>query len=282
MATDHPEMSTIHSWEELLQWKPTYPAMMHSWLRRLASLVLHTHPREDDLVGRLILNFINACLPDINDFMTLTHCDSHHGAQKILRSLYERTVTLKYIAANPSAAEKFVSFDTIDWDQVLVGIEKLAGLSLTEPSRTNLKNKTAKARQEFKQAPCPECGLRKQTSWTTLSAKDMSTRVDMGHMHLHAFVMPSKLIHPTAWGLREVNSLQPPLYNNLNCLHEVIVQLVLIHRRHFVDAKKLTPMMCSAMADFLSVWICAQTSFGGMLREYKPGTFIAYHISTLP
>jgi hypothetical protein len=79
--------------------------------------------------------------------------------------------------------------------------------------------------------------------------------------------MPSKLIHPTAWGLREVNSLQPPLYNNLNCLHELIVQLVLIHRRQFVDGKKLTPMMCSAMADFLSVWICAQTSFGGMLRE---------------
>jgi hypothetical protein len=72
--------------------------------------------------ARLILKFINACLPDIDDFITLTHCDSHYGAQKILRSLYERTVTLKYIAANPSAAEKFVSFDAIDWDQVLWGL----------------------------------------------------------------------------------------------------------------------------------------------------------------
>ena len=61
----------------------------------------------------MIVNFINACLPDINDFMTLTHSDSHHGAQKILRSLYERTVTLKYIAANPSEAEKFVNFDAM-------------------------------------------------------------------------------------------------------------------------------------------------------------------------
>jgi hypothetical protein len=279
MAKGNPGIKTIRSWDELLEWKPAFPAMMHKWLRRLTSLVIHTHPQDNDLVGRLIVNFINACLPDINDFMTLTHADSHHGALKILRSLYERTVTLKYIAANPSEAEKFMDFDAIDWDQVLVEIEKLTGFGLTEPSRTNLKKRTEKARQEFKQAPCPQCGMRKQTSWTKLTAKDMASRVDMGHMHLLTFVMPSKLIHPTAWGMREVNSLEPPLYNNLHSLHELIVQLVLIHRRHFEGGKLLTPMMYSVIEDFLSVWVIAQTSFGGLLREYKPGTFIAYYIT---
>jgi hypothetical protein len=87
-------------------------------------------------------------------------------------------------------------------------------------------------------------------------------------MHLYAFLMPSKLIHPTYWGIRDSFSQNPPLYNTMNYLHELVVQLVLIHRRHFAKDYAPTPMMYAAARDFLRIWVFAETSFGGLLAEH--------------
>jgi len=43
--------------------------------------------------GHLIVGVMTASLSDVNDLTTLSCNDSHHGAQKILRSLFERIVT---------------------------------------------------------------------------------------------------------------------------------------------------------------------------------------------
>jgi hypothetical protein len=253
-------------------------------LRTLTRLVIQSRLTEDDLVGQLIVAFITTSLPDIDDIMTLTHYDSHYGAQKILRPLFERTVTLKYIVENPSEAERFVGYQAIDWEQVIAGIETLTSLSMSETGRTNLRNAAQKARDGYKQAPCPECGLRKQTSWTSLSSRDMSVRVGMGHMHLHSFLMASKLIHPSFWGMKESVNDSSPMFNTLNCAHELMVQLLLIHRRHFMKSKAipLPPSVRSALGDYLSVWVYAQTSFGGALWEMKRGIFVAYSVKNAP
>jgi hypothetical protein len=281
MHTDPEVVITAQNWQQLLEWKANYPNTINKWLRLLTRVVIHSAPPEDDLIGSLIVPFIGSSLQDINDLMTLTSHDSHYGAQKILRPFYERVVTLKYIAANPNEAERFMGFDAIDWEQVLIAIAEQSGMQISEPARTNLKNAVAKGRTDYKQAKCSECGLRKQTSWSTLSSNAMSTRVDMGHMHLHAFVIPSKLIHPTYWGMREVVSDNSPMLNTLKCMHELIVQLVLIHRRHFVGAKALTPIMKEAVTDFLKIWTFAETSFGGVLWAYEPGIFIPHKASSV-
>jgi len=173
---------------------------------------------------------------------------------------------LKFIAENPAEADRFMGYDAIDWAHVLEGIKDTIGETIQEPGLSRMQSAAAKARQEYKGEPCPACGLRKQTSWTKLSVKDMAARTGLGHMHLHAFLMPSKLIHPTFWGTREAVSNSPPMYNTLNCVHELIVQLILLHRRHFVRGRRITPMMNAVVKDFLSVWVFAQTSFDGILR----------------
>jgi hypothetical protein len=273
-----PEIETVQNWEQLLKWKPQYPDIIMRLLRTLTRLVIHSHPTEDDAVGHLIVAFISTSLPDINDIMTLTHYDSHHGAHKILRPLFERTVTLKYIVDNPSEAERFLGFQAIDWEQVIVGIETLTGISMEETGRTNLRNAAQKARQEYKQTRCEVCGFTKPTSWSKLNAKDMAFLVGMGHMHLHSFLVASKLIHPSFWGMRETVGDSSPMYNTLNCVHELMVHLLLMHRRHFMTSKAipLPPTVKAALGDFLNVWVIAQTSFGGALREIQPGTFVGY------
>jgi len=57
------------------------------------------------------------------------------------------------------------------------------------------------------------------------------------------YLMPSKLIHPTPWGTRDRIKRESPMYNALNCLHHLMVETILAHRRHFVGEQLVTPIV---------------------------------------
>ena len=263
-----PETDAAQNWEELLRWKPGFPALIHKWLETMRMLVVRTESefKEDDLVGGLIVAFMSTSLSDLRDLMTLTHRNSHYGAQKILRTLFERTVTLKYISEHPDEAQRFLDYDAIDWELVLTGIQKTVGLGLSEPSRSNLAAAAQKARLEYKQEKCSACKKPRYLGWSSLNSKDMADRVNLGHLYLHAFLIPSKLIHPTYWGLRAAVSESSPMLNTLKCTHELMLQMTLIHMRHFVPTS-VTPLVADAIGDFLSIWVFSETSFGGLLTR---------------
>jgi len=152
----------------------------------------------------VIDQIILALLPDFDDILLLSSHNGHWGALKLLRCAFERVVTLKYIAQNPSEVEAFIDFDSLDWKRILMGIENKTGLRMSETSQTNLDTAVAAARTRFRQEPCETCGLRKQTTWTPLSARDLAKRTGMEHMFFHAYESASKFIHPTFWGTHQI------------------------------------------------------------------------------
>jgi hypothetical protein len=266
--------SSLNSWEDLLRWKPDFTDVIHRWFQATALLVLKTSPKEDDQIGNLICACLTSSLPDINDIMTLSHKNSHRGAAKILRSLFERTVTLKYLYENPHEVQRFEDFLAIDTEEVITGIAKGIGIHMEEPGRSNLAKAASAARTKYKQDKCPQCKKPKYMGWTGMNSKDMSERASLGHMHLHAFLLPSKSLHTTYWGMRDLVSRASPMVNNLNCTHELIVQMILVHRRHFAGVQKgrVSPMMTAAIRDYLSTWTFSVTSFDGILSrgEVRP------------
>ena len=102
-----------------------------------------------------------------------------------------------------------------------------------------------------------------------MSTRDLANRVGLSPFLLHCFLIPSKLMRTTWWGTRERFSKGASMYNTLNSAHHLMVETIFIHRRHCLGDHVFTPIMASALRDFLSVWVVAQTSFGGVLREQK-------------
>jgi hypothetical protein len=47
--------SDIRSWEDFIEWQPTFPKVMHKWLRLMRLLALKTLPEETNRVGQLIV-----------------------------------------------------------------------------------------------------------------------------------------------------------------------------------------------------------------------------------
>jgi hypothetical protein len=215
---------------------------------------------------------------DIDDLMTLTHEDSHHGAQYFLRALFERTVTLKYLSQNPEKVSDFKEYDAVDWEQIISGIHDLTGMTVGDSARANITKKAAEARAKNRQEKCPVCKNQKPTAWTTLNTKDMAARVGLGHLYLNSYLMPSKLMHPTLWGTQDRVNRESPMYNTLNSLHHLMIETILAHRRHFSGKQFVTPIMGNAVVDFLSVWVFSDTSFDGVLTrgEERQGKRIYY------
>jgi hypothetical protein len=176
------ELHTPQTWVELLKGRADFPAIVHRWLRITDRLIVATKISDDDEVGNLIIGFMVSSLMDINDTMTLSHANSHHGSQYCLRALFERTVTLKYLSENPEHVAAFKEYDAVDWDQILKGIHDLTGMSVKEPAKANIAKWAGEARKKNKQEKCPVCKNQKPTSWTTLNIKDMASRVKLDHL----------------------------------------------------------------------------------------------------
>lgn len=258
------------NWNDFIEQHPAFPEMMAKWLTLMERLFEVTPVNEIGDLGWLILSFMKASVSDLNDILTLSHANSQSGAQKILRSVYERTVTMKYLAENPAEVEKFISYQRIDWQQILLECEVKLRKRLEEPFRTRWEQAAADARKEFKGEPCEICGLRKQISWTPKSVKELAGLTGLEHMHFQGFLEPSKIMHPTYWGTMQVLRKGPPLYNVLNTAHELLVHIVLIHRRFFATNRQPTPMMIAVTEDYLKIWVFAETSFGGLLINVRP------------
>jgi hypothetical protein len=253
------------TWEKFVEHHPAFPDMMWRWLSLAQNLLKQTPLEEGDDLGFLICSLMAASLVDFNDILVLAHANSRSGSPKILRSLYERTVTLKYLAEHSTEVENFIGYQCIDWQQVLVACEEKTGQTLHDRVSKRFADAATEARKKYRGETCPTCKQRKQTNWTPKSVKELSECAGLYHLHAHSYIFPSKLMHPTYWGTIEFLQRESPLYNVLNCAHELLVHNILIHRRHFAPEAQPTPMMIAAVEDFTRIWVFAETAFGGLL-----------------
>lgn len=266
MSENIPKTGSAQTWLEFVANKPNFPSLTHRWMLLLNNLAIKTPANEHDHVGHLIMSAIVMSCLDINDIMTLSYHDSSIGAHKLLRSLYERIVTIKYISEHPEQADRYIEFDSIDTQKIMDAIRAKSGIEMEEKPKKNLELAAELARKRYKQKSCPTCKAQKPISWTSMNSKDMADHVGLGHMYFYAFLVATKQIHPTYWGAKALLS-SSSTFSTLNSTHELIVQLVLIHRRHFAKAFGVTPMMNRAINDFLAAWTISEGSFDGLLSK---------------
>jgi hypothetical protein len=250
-------------WVTFTKESPEFPKLYHKLFRAILQLVLDTTPAAEDVAGAVICELMMASTPDFDDILLLCSQDRHWGALKLLRILFERTVTLKYLVQNPAEAEAFLAFDALDWNAVLSGIEKWHGIQANQETQQRIQEAANRARERFKQAPCKECGMRKQISWTPRSSLELAQKTGLDHLHFEGFILPTKFIHPTYFGTHQVSGDKvAPLPNTLKATHVLTLETALAHQRYFKGDPLASPLVAEAVREFFSVWKYADTDFG--------------------
>jgi len=250
-------------WATFIRETPEFPELYHKLFRTIPQLALDTTPADDDVAGAVISELMVASIPDFDDILLLCSKDRHWGALKLLRGLFERTVTLKYLAQNPGEVEAFLAFDAVDWNVLLLGIERRFGIRANVETREHFQEAAKDVRDRFKQEPCKECGNRKQTTWTPRSSLELAEKTGLGHLHFEGFVLPSKFIHPTYFGTHVISRGSPaPLPNMLKATHILTLETALVHQRYFKGDPLASPTVADAVQEFFRVWKYADTDFG--------------------
>jgi hypothetical protein len=259
----------ILTWADFLVVNPDFAPEFHGAWSQIQPLLIST-AINDDSCGALLWRCLFASFIDCNDILNLSSHDGHWGALKLLRSLYERTVTAKYIEQNPEKADDFFGFDALDYKAAMDAIAVESGLHMQADSRRNLEIAAQRAQGKYKLVPCPACKEPKRKfSWTQKSLKELAESTNLEYLYFIAWIYPTKLSHPTFYGLEDVILSKAPICNTLNAVHALLIENLVTFWKHFGQGAEIPEYVSSSVEGFLKTWTSSKTDFGlprGTLR----------------
>lgn len=144
---------------------------------------------------RVVYFLGNACIEDFNEILQLGFNGYGIGALKLLRGLYERTITEAYLANNPEGADRFLDFGEVQrWRAVEAVLHDFPqNPPLTEEQITDSRAAYERVKDSFMNK-CGGCGAPyPAASWKshyTLAEKGRPPHVEKGKPWVDQFVFP--------------------------------------------------------------------------------------------
>ena len=163
--------------------------------------LISSSPR--DLV---IFSLGRLAVEDFQEILLLAGNGCGMGALKVLRGMYERVVTARYLhTAEDSEVENFLDYYWVQKNKNAIELNQTYGEDvLTQHGRSeeaqNLKNQYNNVREKFLVTDCKKCGTKRLNySWSKLSLIAMADRIGEGIRNLayEAYYLPLQQAHST-------------------------------------------------------------------------------------
>lgn len=203
MATDVIRFGLCDEWEAFLKRHPRFVEKQQSLVETFHNVFIRdveTSEPADRVVfalGRLA----------VEDFMeTLLLCGNGYGigGMKLLRGLYEKAVTLGYIAKNPDKAEQFLEYHYVHQGKHFNHAKKLFAMSelLSPPQIKQIETAYKKTKQKYQEVLCKKCGTtRTRLSWSELDLLSMAREAGLDKSYLQCYYDPTLQAHTTVSSL---------------------------------------------------------------------------------
>ena len=139
----------------------------------------------------------------VEDFMEiLLLCGNGYGigGMKLLRGLYEKAVTLGYIAKNPDKAEQFLEYYYVHQGKHFNHAKKVFAMDefLSSSQIEQIESAYEKAKQKYQEVLCKKCGTtRTWISWSELDLLSMARKAGLDKLYLQCYYDPTLQAHTT-------------------------------------------------------------------------------------
>jgi hypothetical protein len=247
-------------------WAEKYKAL-HSTLKKIFIREFKPKNAADKVVfflGRL-------CLEDFNEVFLLCANGYGFGGLKILRGLYERTVTAGYISKNPNEAELFLEYHFIQKGKMLSHAKGFFGNIKDQIDANEIEDAEQRYKlykEKFKEPLCKECKTyRTRFSWSALDLLSMAkkTDFDLDSLYFPGYFFPTIQTHATPSALMsrlkikddgnvsfDDSSQKDWAERALVAAHNILLRVMLIQDAHFnlgFDAE-----IKERGNDFMEIW----------------------------
>ncbi len=208
----------------------------------------------------------------LEDFMEIALV-CYHGygvaASKLVRSMYEFTVTLRYLHEHPDESETFLHYHLIQQDKLTSRlIETFGETILPAELIAEIRRKAAEVKEDFMIPVCdhPGAKMRLNHTWNKLDFVAMASKAGaIGKLIVPGYYFPLRHAHPTFGGLTErleiVNEqmslkgdAQPEIVDrSLMTAHNCILDALKVQSEHF-SIEGLEDAIQVCYRDFVRVW----------------------------
>lgn len=149
---------------------------------------------------RIVFHLGMLGLEDFKEILLL--CANGHGVggQKILRGLYEKTVTADYISTHPGEADKFLDYFWIHMKKDINHQKNVYKNHVLSPGEEHIIEEYEKVKDLFIEPLCKKCGTsRPQMSWTKLDVASMAkaAKSPIADWYYSWYFLPTLQTHTT-------------------------------------------------------------------------------------
>lgn len=208
----------------------------------------------------------------IEDFMEIALV-CHHGygvaASKLVRSMYEFTVTLRHLHEHPDEADTFLAYHLVQQDKLTSRLIETFGESILPAELiVEIRRKAAEVKEDFMIPVCDHPGskMRLNHTWNKLDFVAMAKKAgEIGKLVVPGYYLPLRHAHPTFGGLTErleivdeqmslKGDAQPEIADrSLMTAHNCILDALKVQSEHFkIEGLEDAIQVC--YRDFVRVW----------------------------
>jgi hypothetical protein len=220
-------------------------------------------------VDSAVLVLGRLCLEDFFEILLLCGNGYGFGGQKLVRGLYEKAVTARYLHMNPDLVYDFLDYFWISQYKLSEAIKHTFGPNSIPPDQlreTETKYQSMKGR--FQIAKCEECETtRTNHTWSKLDFVSMARACGpLGQLIVPAYYLPMQEAHTTVRSL--LNRLQAKSESSLEfnpgpqreiardalmSAHNIMLNVLDLQKEHF-DKSELEEPLQICLKDFVDVW----------------------------
>jgi Family of unknown function (DUF5677) len=218
---------------------------------------------------RLVYCFGRLCVEDFMEILLVCYHGYGAAASKLLRSMYELTVTLYYLHEHPDEADIFMDYHLVQQNKLLDRLIETFGESIL-PAKdvAEIRRKAAEVKNDFMVPVCDHSGaeMRLRHSWNKLDFVAMAKKAGaIGTLIVPGYFLPLRHAHPTFGGLAERLEIvdgaiginpdsQPDLADrSLQTAHNCLIVALEVQKNYFKIAGLENPLQ-ECLRDWVRIW----------------------------
>lgn len=169
-------------------------------LESALNIAFHREIFDSDAQDRIIYFTGRLCAEEFNEIYLL--CGNGYGvaALKLVRGMFERTVTARYLSAHPEEAQDFLDFHWVAQRKLMKAIDDTFGPELlNHEKRQEVEREFQNLRDRFTVSDCEKCKTtRLNYTWSKLDLVAMAKKAGpIGQLIVPGYYLPTKEAHST-------------------------------------------------------------------------------------
>jgi hypothetical protein len=153
----------------------------------------------EEPIDKFVLMFGRLCVEDFSEILLFCGNSYGHAAQKLLRGLYERCVTLRYLHEHPEEIDAFLDYYHVAQRKLKISCESTMGADVFPPEQAaEIENDFARVKDQFMVTDCEKCGTKRLNhTWNKLDFVAMANKTSLGKLVALGYVIPLRHAHAT-------------------------------------------------------------------------------------